>query len=88
MKLFFIFFALISLSACAAGQKSSTSTHTSNIEHTEYTYDMKLDIKKVLSSTDISSECGVVTVKMAYLNSNDEVKGLSYRALGGGCIDN
>lgn len=86
MKLPFIFLALISLSACATGQ--IVPTDTSSIEFTEYTYDMKLDVKKVISSTDISGECGVVTVKMAYLNSNDELKGISYRALGGGCIDN
>lgn len=86
MKLPFIFLALISLSACTTGQ--IVPTDTSNIEFIEYTYDMELDIKKVVSTTDISDECGVVTVKMAYFNNSDELKGISYRALGGGCIDN
>lgn len=88
MRLLSIFFVMISLSACVTSQRSSDAHHSDDIDYIEYTYDMKLDIKNVISSTDISRDCGVVSVNMKYLDSDGEVKGLSYRALGGGCIDN
>ncbi|ESQ99900.1 MULTISPECIES: DUF2790 domain-containing protein [Pseudomonadaceae] len=52
-----------------------------------YRYGLKLDIARVLSTSDTSHLCGVVPTVMHYENSRGEVRALEYLILGGGCFD-
>ena len=51
------------------------------VEH--YHYGMQLDVKKVISKTDVSQESGVVPVTMVYEDSKGQVHKLEYLQLGG-----
>ncbi|MDH1932806.1 DUF2790 domain-containing protein [Pseudomonas sp. GD03696] len=53
-----------------------------------YEYRMKLDIARVLSSSDTSRVCGVVPTVMHYEDSQGELRALEYLVHGGGCSDN
>ncbi|HBP6529875.1 TPA: DUF2790 domain-containing protein [Pseudomonas aeruginosa] len=53
-----------------------------------YRYGMKLDIARVLHTSDTSQLCGVVPALMQYEDSQGEVRALEYLILGGGCNDN
>ncbi|EPV3035045.1 DUF2790 domain-containing protein [Pseudomonas aeruginosa] len=52
-----------------------------------YRYGLKLDVARVLSTSDTSHLCGVVPTVMHYENSRGEVRALEYLILGGGCFD-
>ncbi len=49
----------------------------------EYQYGMQLDVKKVLSLTDVSNVAGVVPVTMVYEDSQGRVQKVKYLELGG-----
>ncbi|SDN09477.1 DUF2790 domain-containing protein [Pseudomonas jinjuensis] len=51
----------------------------------QYTYDMKLDIARVISNTDVSSQCGVVPARMTYEDSQGQRHTIQYQVWGGGC---
>lgn len=53
-----------------------------------YTYGSHLDIQKVVSLTEDSSEtCGVVNARMTYLDSHGEKHVLGYSKLAENCSD-
>jgi hypothetical protein len=54
-----------------------------NIPTVEYEYGMQLDVKKVLSLTDVSNVAGVVPVTMVYEDSHGQVQKVRYLELGG-----
>lgn len=58
----------------------------SNITYEPYNYNMKLDVKKVISmsSTD-NRNCEVIPEKMVYEDSAGNIKGVQYLVLGEGC---
>lgn len=52
-------------------------------EPVEYRYGMELDIKRVISLTDTSSEQGVVPATLTYEDSQGHVNTVSFREAGG-----
>lgn len=53
-----------------------------------YTYSTQLDIQKVLSlSEDSSQNCGVVNAQMTYLDSQGQKRVLGYSKLAENCSD-
>lgn len=57
-----------------------------SIKYEEYNYSMHLDIKKVISMSNLGDSCTVVPATMVYENSKGEIKGLKYEAMGNGCM--
>lgn len=79
-------FALLSLGAVAA--QAATGTQQ-NPEMTQYQYGQHLDVKKVLSIQNASSNaCGVVKTSMDYLDSHGQQHDLQYLSYAtDGCHD-
>ncbi|NUT78489.1 DUF2790 domain-containing protein [Pseudomonas sp. C1C7] len=51
-----------------------------------YTYDSHLDIKKVITITDIPNNiCGPVPAQMTYEDSNGQRHVMQYQVMGNGC---
>lgn len=62
------------------------ATVPSNITYEPYTYNMKLDVKKVISmSSNDNNNCEVIPEKMVYEDSAGHIKGVEYLVLGEGC---
>ena len=53
----------------------------------QYQYGMDLDVAKVISTSDVSSICGVTRSVMVYEDHQGERHSLSYLEMGGGCAD-
>ncbi|WP_130901456.1 DUF2790 domain-containing protein [Pseudomonas sp. Sample_23] len=71
--------AILSLGAVAANAQENVSSHA-------YMYGDQLDIAKVTSlSEKLSSGCGVVNARLAYLDSAGKSKVLDYLTAGQGC---
>jgi hypothetical protein len=54
-------------------------------EIVHYEYGMKLDVKKVVSSTSVNKGCGVGPARMTYEDSNGKLNTVEYRLLGENC---
>ncbi|KAF2394032.1 DUF2790 domain-containing protein [Pseudomonas frederiksbergensis] len=46
-----------------------------------------MDVAKVLSSTDISQQCGIIPARLDYLDHNGQEHVLDYQVEGSGCIN-
>ncbi|WP_213879787.1 DUF2790 domain-containing protein [Pseudomonas sp. dw_358] len=68
--------------ALAAGDTTDT---TPPVNPQQYTYGMKLDIARVISTTQVPNECGVVPMQMAYEDSAGQRHVLAYSVMGNGC---
>ena len=53
-----------------------------------YTYDTHLDIAKVISQDAIPDVCGVVPIKMRYLDHQGQEHLMQYLVMGNGCSNN
>ncbi|EKT4483620.1 DUF2790 domain-containing protein [Pseudomonas putida] len=76
-------FLFASLCSSAFANNLPTPKAESNIEH--FHWGQKLDIAKVLSTTEVPDVCGVVPVRMTYLDSAGNVHTLEYLVMGNGC---
>ncbi|MEN0107404.1 MAG: DUF2790 domain-containing protein [Pseudomonas sp.] len=78
-------FALIAVAPLVFAQSAKTSNAQigADIPAVEYQYGMQLDVKKVLSLTDVSNLAGVVPVTMVYEDSHGQVHKVQYQELGG-----
>ncbi|MFP3680198.1 DUF2790 domain-containing protein [Pseudomonas sp. URMO17WK12:I12] len=87
MKLskFALLLTLASLGAPAFADDSSAKTATANSPVETYTYDTHLDIKRVISVSDVGDECGPVPAQMTYEDSRGQQHVLQYQVMGTGC---
>ena len=80
-----LFNAVIAASLVLLGSQAALAEQ-SQVE--QYRYGSQLDIAKVLHRDAIPNECGVVPVKMTYLDHQGQQHTLQYLVNGNGCIDN
>lgn len=66
--------------AQAFADDGSTAQQKTAVEN--YTYESKLDVKKVISRSDIPKYCGPVPVKMTYEDSQGQQHILEYLVMG------
>ena len=64
-----IFLALSCIGAQAFAEESQAKVQASNTAVETYTYESKLDIKKVIALSDVPAECGPVSAQMTYEDS-------------------
>jgi hypothetical protein len=80
----FAFAALTAVIATGAfAQDGADRSMASNLPVETYHYGMKLDVKKVISQTDVSNKSGVVPVTMVYQDSQGALHKLQYLQEGG-----
>lgn len=70
-------------SALAAQLNSTAATATT---FTDYHYEQRLDIARVLSHTEVPPVCYVVPVEMTYEDSQGNQHTIRYHAMGTGCL--
>lgn len=81
MKMFmFGFVALLATGSAFAAAPSQTT-----VIHDKPGAFLHLDIDTVLSSTDLSNQCGVIPAKLDYLNHMGQEHVLDYQVEGTGC---
>jgi len=80
-----IFLALGFVGAHAFAGESHSTTAASKAPVEIYTYATKLDIKKVITLTDIPDQCGSVPAQMTYEDSHGQQHVLQYLVMGTGC---
>ncbi|MHC8377505.1 DUF2790 domain-containing protein [Pseudomonas sp. MDT1-16] len=80
-----MFLALGVLGAPAFAGESHSTAADSKLPVETYTYDTKLDIKKVITVTDIPDQCGPVPAHMTYEDSQGQRHVLQYQVMGTGC---
>ncbi|MBK5417197.1 DUF2790 domain-containing protein [Pseudomonas sp. TH31] len=51
----------------------------------EYNYSTRLDVAKIISTSEIPYVCGVVPMQMEYEDSKDQRHILNYSVMGNGC---
>lgn len=79
--------SLFSVMASAADTVPATAPPTT-AQSEEYDYSQDLDIAKVVrlsSEANTSTECGLVTAHMVYVDSKGVTHNLQYTRLGDGC---
>lgn len=73
------------LSLSALADDTTVNQSTQSVVPQNYTYDMDLDIHKVISTTDVANVCAVVPVEMTYEDSSGQRHILKYQVMGNGC---
>ncbi|CAI8867749.1 DUF2790 domain-containing protein [Pseudomonas sp. IT-P12] len=71
----------------AAGSAFADTAPTAPLIHDKTGFFVHLDVAKVLSSTDISQQCGVIPAKLDYLDSLSREHVLDYQVDGSGCTN-
>ncbi|WP_068829411.1 DUF2790 domain-containing protein [Pseudomonas sp. BMS12] len=79
--------ALASLSSLAFAAPAADS-QALRCDIVQYQYGMDLDVARVISTSDVSSICGVPRAVMVYEDHDGRRHRLSYLTSGGGCSDN
>ncbi len=77
--------ALASLGAPAFADDSASTAATTKTPVETYTYDTHLDIKRVISVSDVGNQCGPVPAQMTYEDSHGQQHVLEYQVMGTGC---
>lgn len=80
-----ILLALSCLGTQAFAEESQAKTHANKAPVETYTYGSHLDIKKVITVTDVPNECGPVPAQMTYEDSQGQRHVLQYQVMGNGC---
>ncbi|UYP31765.1 DUF2790 domain-containing protein [Pseudomonas sp. Z8(2022)] len=71
----------------AAGSAFAGTPSHAPVIHDKDGFFVHLDVDKVLSTSDVSSSCGVVPAQLRYLDHQGREHVLDYQVLGGGCSD-
>ena len=71
----------------AAGSAFADTASTQPVIHDKTGFFVHLDVAKVLSSTDISQQCGIVPAELNYLDSQGREHVLDYQVSGAGCTN-
>jgi hypothetical protein len=85
MKKIAIVLALSCIAAQAFAEESQAKIAASKPPIETYTYGSNLDIKKVISVSDVGPECGPVSAQMTYEDSQGQRHVMQYQVLGSGC---
>ncbi|RKS28343.1 uncharacterized protein DUF2790 [Pseudomonas sp. WPR_5_2] len=80
-----IVLALSCIGAQAFAEESQAKAPTNKTPIETYTYGSNLDIKKVITVSDVPNECGPVPAQMTYEDSRGQRHVLQYQVLGSGC---
>ena len=80
-----IFLALSCIGAQAFAEESQAKVSRDQTPVETYSYGSKLDVKKVISVTDVPPECGPVSAQMTYEDSQGQRHVLQYQVMGTGC---
>jgi hypothetical protein len=70
-----------------AGSAMADSASHAPVIHDKAGYFVHLDVDKVLSSTHLSWQCGVVPARLDYLDSSGNEHVLDYQVYGYGCTN-
>lgn len=83
MKMFILgFAALLATGSAFADNQASTA-----VIHDKTGFYVHLDVDKVLSSTDISQQCGLIPARLDYLDHQGREHVLDYQVAGTGCTN-
>jgi len=80
-----VLLAFAGIGAHAFADDGHSTNATSKTPVDIYTYETKLDIKKVINITEIPDECKPVPVQMTYEDSHDQQHVMQYQVMGTGC---
>ncbi|WP_437880731.1 DUF2790 domain-containing protein [Pseudomonas sp. LRF_L74] len=80
-----VLLALAGLSPLAFAQDNGQTSPDSQLPVEQYHYGMKLDIDHVVSLTDSSTTCGLMTSYMVYEDHQGNLHRLAYLIQGNGC---
>jgi len=69
------------------GSAMADTTTQSTIIHDKPGFFVHLDVDKVLASTDLTAQCGIVPAHLDYLDHQGQEHVLDYRVYGYGCTD-
>ncbi|KAA0968810.1 DUF2790 domain-containing protein [Pseudomonas sp. ANT_H12B] len=83
MKMFMLGFTAL----LATGSAFAATQSAAPVIHDKTGFFVHLDVDKVLSSTDISQQCGIIPARLDYLDHQGQEHVLDYQVEGGGCID-
>lgn len=77
--------ALAGFSSLALAAQADEAAQPQSPAVEQYTYGMNLDVAHVVSTTDVSNQCGVVPAQMTYEDSKGERHTIEYQVWGNGC---
>lgn len=80
-----LFVALGAAAAQAFADDSQSTAATGQSPVETYTYETKLDIKRVIEVSEIANECAPVPARMTYEDSQGQRRTLEYQVMGSGC---
>lgn len=83
MKAPMMFFVLFGFSAVVMAQEGTVKTQGQQVPVEQYTYATQVDVAKVISEDQIPDVCGVVPMRMTYLDSKGNQHLLEYEVMGG-----
>ncbi|KIH82722.1 DUF2790 domain-containing protein [Pseudomonas batumici] len=78
MKLFILGFATL----LATGSAFAYTTDTSTVIHDKTDFLVHLDVAKVISTTDLSDQCGIIPARLDYLDHQGREHVLDYPVQG------
>ncbi|PJI51101.1 MAG: topoisomerase II [Pseudomonas sp.] len=80
-----VILAMLGFSSLALAEQANASDQAPSAAVEQYTYDMKLDVAHVISTTDVSDQCGIVPARMTYEDSQGLRHTVEYQVWGNGC---
>ncbi|MFV3305755.1 DUF2790 domain-containing protein [Pseudomonas sp. NY15181] len=80
-----VILALAGFSTLALAEQANAGDQAQSAAVEQYTYDMKLDVANVISTTDVSNQCGIVPARMTYEDSQGQRHTVEYQVWGNGC---
>jgi hypothetical protein len=83
MKLFILGFAAL----FATGSVFAATPAAAPVIHDKPAFFMHLDVAKVLASTDIYGQCGIIPARLNYLDHTGQEHVLDYQVQGLGCTN-
>ncbi|NWA04157.1 DUF2790 domain-containing protein [Pseudomonas gingeri] len=78
MKLFLLGFAAL----LATGSAFASTTDAAPVIHDKTGFYVNLDVAKVISTTDLSDQCGVIPARLDYLDHQGREHVLDYQVQG------
>lgn len=80
-----VILAMLGFSSLALAEQVNAADQAPSAAVEQYTYDMKLDVAHVISTTDVSNQCGIVPARMTYEDSQGQRHIVEYQVWGNGC---
>lgn len=79
-----VILAMLGFSSLALAEQVNAADQAPSAAVEQYTYDMKLDVAHVISTTDVSNECGIVPARMTYEDTQGQRHTVEYQVWGNG----